>query len=181
MRALFDTNVFGPWYMIKAVLPGMRTRKRGHIVNVSSIGGLVTFPAVGFYHMTKFAVEGLSETLAKEVTPFGIGVTVVEPGAFRTDFRGRSVKQSPRLPAYAETAGASRDRVLAGDGKQENDPVLGVQAIIRALEAVKPPLHLLLGNDALEQARQKVADLTRDFDAWEELTRSTKFRAVARA
>lgn len=176
VRELFDTNVFGAWHMIKEVLPGMRAHKSGHIVNMSSIGGLTTFPAVGFYHMAKFALEGLSETLAKEVAPFGIGVTVVEPGAFRTNFRGQSMKQSPvRLPVYAATTGAARDKVLAGDGKQENDPVLGAKAIIAAAEADRPPLHLLLGNDALEQARQKVADLTRDFDAWEELTRSTKF------
>ncbi|WP_349017040.1 SDR family NAD(P)-dependent oxidoreductase [Bradyrhizobium sp. Arg237L] len=92
VRAMFETNIFGTWNMIKAVLPGMREHGRGHVVNMSSVGGITTFPDVGFYHMAKFAVEGLSETLAKEVAPFGIGVTVVEPGGFRTDFRGRSMK-----------------------------------------------------------------------------------------
>jgi NAD(P)-dependent dehydrogenase (short-subunit alcohol dehydrogenase family) len=97
VRALFETNIFGTWNMIKAVLPGMRERGRGHIVNISSVGGLTTSPAVGFYHMAKFAVEGLSETLAKEITLFGLGVTVVEPGAFRTDFRVASRAGAEKL------------------------------------------------------------------------------------
>ncbi|NPD67906.1 SDR family NAD(P)-dependent oxidoreductase [Lichenicola cladoniae] len=177
VRAMFETNVFGPWNMIKAVLPGMRNRKTGYVVNISSVGGLVTYPAVGFYHMAKFALEGLSETLAKEVAPFGIGVTVVEPGAFLTDFRGGSAKQSNiRLPAYADTAGKARDNVFAAHGKQENDPVLGAQAIITAIEAALPPLHLVIGGDALDQIRQKIVDLKRDLDTWEDLTRSTKFQ-----
>lgn len=174
---MFETNLFGPWNMIKAVLPGMRLRARGYVVNISSVGGLVTYPGVGFYHMAKFALEGLSETLAKEVAPFGIGVTVVEPGAFLTDFRGGSAKQSNiRLPAYVNTAGKARDNVFAAHGKQENDPVPGAQAIITAIEADQPPLHLVIGGDALDQIRQKVVDLQRDLDTWEELTRSTKFQ-----
>ncbi len=182
VRAMFETNVFGPWNMIKAALPGMRDRGHGHVVNISSVGGLVTYSAVGFYHMAKFAVEGLSETLAKEVAPFGIGVTVVEPGAFRTEFRGRSVKQSSiRLPAYASTAGKARDNVLAAHGKQENDPVLGAKAIITVLEAASPPLHLVIGGDALDQIRQKLSDLQRDFDTWEDVTRGTKFQQTTPA
>jgi NAD(P)-dependent dehydrogenase (short-subunit alcohol dehydrogenase family) len=176
VRATFETNVFGTWHMIKAVLPGMRERKRGHIVNLSSVGGLTTFPAVGFYHMAKFAVEGLSETLAQEIAPFGLGVTVVEPGAFRTDFRGASMKQSNvRLPAYAQTAGKARDSVLAAHGKQQGDPVLGSNAIIAALEADRPPLHLVLGGDALDLVRKKLVNLQHDLDMWETLTRSTSF------
>jgi NAD(P)-dependent dehydrogenase (short-subunit alcohol dehydrogenase family) len=178
VRAMFETNIFGTWNMITAVLPGMRERGRGHVVNMSSVGGITTFPAVGFYHMAKFAVEGLSETLAKEVAPFGIGVTVVEPGGFRTDFRGRSMKQSNiRLPAYAGTAGKARDNLLAAHGKQQGDPMRGAKAIITALEADEPPLHLVIGGDALDLIRKKVADLQRDLDTWEELTRSTDFRA----
>jgi NAD(P)-dependent dehydrogenase (short-subunit alcohol dehydrogenase family) len=178
IRALFETNVFGPLNLIKAALPGMRRRGRGHIVNLSSIGGIVTFPAVGHYHMAKFAVEALSETLAQEVAPLGIGVTVVEPGAFRTDFRGpASVKQSAtRIAAYAGTAGKARDAVLAGHGKQQGDPARGARAIITAVEAERPPLHLVIGGDALGQFRQKLADLHRELDAWEEVTRSTDFR-----
>ena len=180
VRALFEANIFGTWNMIKAVLPGMRARGRGHIVNISSVGGLTTFPGVGFYHMAKFAVEGLSETLAKEVIPLGLGVTVVEPGAFRTEFRGSSMKQSRvRLPAYAGTAGKSRDGVLAGHGKQQGDPVLGAKAIISALEGERPPLHLVLGADALDLIRQKITDLQRDLDTWETLTRSTRFKRAS--
>jgi NAD(P)-dependent dehydrogenase (short-subunit alcohol dehydrogenase family) len=177
VRAMFETNVFGTWNMIKAVLPGMRERGRGHVVNISSVGGLTTFPGVGFYHMAKFAVEELSETLAKELAPFGLGVTVVEPGAFRTDFRGGSMKQSNvRLAAYADTVGKARDGVTAAHGKQQGDPVLGGKAIIAALEADKPPLHLVLGGDALDLIRSKLDDLGRELDTWEELTRSTSFR-----
>jgi NAD(P)-dependent dehydrogenase (short-subunit alcohol dehydrogenase family) len=176
VHAMFETNVFGPWYMAKAALPGMRERKRGHVVNISSVGGMVTYPAVGFYHMAKFALEGFSETLAKEVAPFGIGVTVVEPGAFRTEFRGTSSKQSSiRLSAYAATAGKARDNVFAANGKQENDPVLGARAIIQAVETDKPPLHLVIGGDALDQIRRKLADLSQELNIWEDLTRSTKF------
>ncbi len=156
VRAMFETDVFGLWSMTKAVLPGMRQRGRGHVVNISSVGGMVTYPAVGFYHMAKFAVEGLSDTLAQELAPFGIGVTVVAPGAFRTDFRGGSMQQSPiRLPEYADTAGKARDRVLAGNGTQENDPVLGARAIIAAVAADAPPVHLIIGGDALDQVRAR--------------------------
>ena len=127
MRALFETDLFAPVALIKAVLPGMRARRRGHIVNVSSIGGLVTYPGVGYYHMVKFAVEALSDALAKEVTPLGIGVTVVAPGAFRTDFRGpESIRQSAtRIDDYAETAGKARAGTQAGHGKQQGDPPAG--------------------------------------------------------
>lgn len=182
VRATFETNVFGTWNMIKAVLPGMRERGRGHIVNISSVGGLTTFPAVGFYHMAKFAVEGLSETLATEIAPFSLGVMVVEPGAFWTDFRGASLKQSNvRLSAYADTAGKARDSVFSAHGKQQGDPVLGSNAIITALESAQPPMHLVLGGDALDLIRKKVADLRHDLDTWDELTRSTDFRAVGKA
>ena len=176
IRAQFDTNVHGPIAMMQAVLPGMRQRGKGHIVNVSSIGGLTTFPNVGYYHASKYALEGLSETLAKEMAPFGIGVTVVEPGAFRTDFRGRSMRQSKvRLPEFADTLGKQRDALLNAHGKQHNDPAKGAAAIIEAVKAKKPPLHLLLGADALDLARKQLAVMARDFDEWEALTRSTEF------
>ncbi|MBI0327243.1 oxidoreductase [Burkholderia plantarii] len=176
LRAMFETNVYGTWHTIKAVLPGMRERGRGHVVNISSVGGITVFPGVGFYHMTKFAVEGLSETLAKEVAPLGIGVTVVEPGAFRTDFRGESMRQSAvRLPAYRDTAGRSRDGVLAGHGTQRGDPVRASESIIAALRAGRAPLHLVLGGDALDLIRAKLAELGRELDAWEAVTRGTDF------
>ena len=177
VRAMFETDVFGPVNLIKAALPGMRARRQGHIVNISSVGGYVTFPAVGYYHMAKFALEGLSDTLAKELAPFGIGCTVVAPGAFRTDFRGPSGKQSAiRIDDYADTAGLARDKVLAGHGTQRGDPMRGAQAIITAVEAPRPPVHLIIGGDGLDQVRQKIIELQHDFDAWEELTRSTDFR-----
>lgn len=175
IRTLFDTDLFAPINLIKAVLPGMRARRRGHIVNVSSIGGLVTYPGVGWYHMVKFGVEAMSETLAKEVAPLGIGVTVVAPGAFRTDFRGpESIKMAATvIDDYADTAGKARSGTQAGHGKQRGDPVLGARAIITALEARKPPMHLLIGGDALDQLRTKLDEMRRETDDWEEVTRST--------
>jgi NADP-dependent 3-hydroxy acid dehydrogenase YdfG len=180
IRAQFDTNVHGVIALIQAVLPGMRRRAKGHVVNVSSIGGLTTFPNVGYYHATKYALEGLSETLAKEMAQFGIGVTVVEPGAFKTEFRGRSMRQSSiRLPEFAETLGKQRDALLGSHGKQSNDPDKGAAAIIEAIKAEHPPLHLLLGADALDLARKQLAAMAAEFDAWETLTRSTAFDQTA--
>ncbi len=176
VRALFETDVFAPVNLIKAVLPGMRARRSGHIVNISSICGYVTFPAIGYYHMAKFALEALSDTLAKEVAPFGIGVTALAPGAFRTDFRGPSGKQSAtRIDAYAETAGAARDRVVAGHGTQRGDPARAAQAIVSALEAAHPPVHLLLGGDAADLAKQKLGELQASFAESEAVTRGTDF------
>ncbi len=175
MRRLFETCLFGPVNLIKAVLPGMRERQRGHIVNFSSIGGIVTFPGVGYYNMVKAGVEALSDVLAKEVASLGIGVTVVAPGAFRTDFRGPdSVRQaSTRIADYDGTAGKARDGTVAGHGKQPGDPVRGVHAVIKAVESKKPPVHLLLGSDALDQLRSKLDALRSETDAWEDLTCST--------
>jgi NAD(P)-dependent dehydrogenase (short-subunit alcohol dehydrogenase family) len=177
VRALFETNLFGPINLIKAVLPGMRRRRHGHIVNISSIGGLVTYPGVGYYHMVKFGVEAMSDTLAKEVAPLGIGVTVVAPGAFRTDFRGpASIKQSAtRIGDYDDTAGKGRAGTEAGHGKQQGDPVRGARAIIAAVEAEKSPVHLPIGGDALDQIRGKLNDMRHETDRWEELIRSTDF------
>lgn len=179
IRALFETNVFGLVNVTRAALPAMRARRAGYVVNLSSVGGLVTFPAYGYYHMTKFAVEGFSETLHAELEPFGIGVMVVEPGAFRTKFRGGSLKQSAvRLDAYADTVGKARDRIIAADGTQENDPVRGADAIVTALEAEHPPLHLVLGGDALDLIRAKIDALRSELDAWEHVARATKFVAT---
>ena len=180
VRAMFEANVFGPVALTKALMPGMRNRKHGHVINISSVGGLVTYPAVGYYHMAKFAIEGLSETLAKELMPFGINVTVVEPGAFRTNFRGSTDAKQPttRIAAYAETAGKARDNVFAAHGHQQGDPTRGARAIITAVEAERPPLHLVIGGDALDQIRQKITDLSRELDTWEELSRSTNFQTT---
>jgi NAD(P)-dependent dehydrogenase (short-subunit alcohol dehydrogenase family) len=175
VRALFDTNVFGLAAVTRAVLPGMRARRSGHVVNVSSLGGLAGFGATGYYHATKFAVEGLSESLAAEVAPLGIGVTIVEPGAFRTNWSGPSMKQSAtRIEDYAETAGKRREATLATYGNQPGDPARAAEAVVTALEAGEPPLRLLLGTAALGVARGKIEALQREFARWEDLSRSTE-------
>ncbi len=176
VRALVETNFFGLARMIHEVLPGMRERRHGNIVNISSIGGLVGFPGVGYYNATKFAVEGLSESLAKEVAPLGIKVLVVEPGPFRTDWAGRSLKKSPRqMPEYAETAGAFRERITSRSGKQVGDPVRAAKAILKVLESDNAPLHLTLGVIALETARNKLEKLRSELDAWEETSLSADY------
>lgn len=176
VRAMVETNFFGLARMINVVLPGMRRRQRGSIVNISSIGGLVGFPGVGYYNATKFAVEGLSESLAKEVAPLGIKVLLVEPGPFRTDWAGRSLKKSSlQIPEYAQTAGAFRERITGRSGKQAGDPVRAGEAILKALEADNPPLHLVLGLIALETARTKIEKLSMELDAWEDTSLSADF------
>jgi NAD(P)-dependent dehydrogenase (short-subunit alcohol dehydrogenase family) len=175
-RALLETNFFGLASMIHKVLPGMRTRRHGSIVNISSIGGLVGFPGVGYYNASKFAVEGLSEALAKEVAPLGIKVLIVEPGPFRTDWAGRSLQKSPQqIPEYTETAGAFRERITSRNGKQVGDPVRAGEAIIKALHSEKAPLHLVLGLIALETARNKIEKLNAELDAWEETSLSADY------
>lgn len=171
VRAMFETNLFGLIEMTKAVLPGMRKRRSGHIVNISSIGGIVGFAATGYYHATKFAVEGLSESLSVELAPLGIRVIAVEPGPFRTDWAGRSIQQSAiRIDDYEQTAGERRRQTEARSGNQPGDPVRAAEAIITAVEADDPPRHLLLGRPALQLARQKLDALRQEFDAWEKVT-----------
>ena len=176
VRALFETNVFGLIDMTKAVLPLMREQRSGLIVNVTSIGGLTSFAATGYYHGTKYAVEGLSESLAIEVKPLGIDVLIVEPGPFRTNWAGASIKQSGvRLDAYEQTAGERRRQTEARSGSQAGDPVRGAQAIIDAALSDAPPLRLLLGKVALDLARKKIDSLEKDFDAWEKTTLAADF------
>ena len=178
VRRMFEINLFGLAEMTRAVLPGMRARRRGHVVNISSIGGLRAFPAVGFYNATKFAVVGLSEALAQEVAPLGIRVTIVEPSGFRTDWAGRSADEAPaEIADYAETAGANRRAIRRASGRQAGDPVRAAAAIIAAVEAPEPPLHLLLGKAALKGARLKLDQLRADFDAWEATTVGADFPA----
>ena len=179
VHALFETDLFAPIRLIKAVMPGMRARGRGHIVNVSSVGGLVSYPGVGYYNMVKAGVEAMSDALAQEAGPLGIGVTVVAPGAFRTGFRGpESLKVSQTvIDDYVDTAGKSRARTQAGHGKQQGDPVLGARAIIAAVQADQPPVHLLIGGDALDQLRAKLDGMRRETDAWEAVTRGTDLSA----
>jgi NAD(P)-dependent dehydrogenase (short-subunit alcohol dehydrogenase family) len=176
VRAMVDTNFFGLARMIRAVLPGMRKRRRGFIVNISSNGGLQAFPGFGYYNATKFAVEGLSEALAKEVELLGIKVLLVEPGPFRTDWAGRSLRRAnERIPEYAETAGVPLERLMSGSGKQVGDPVRASEAIIKAVESENMPLHLVLGKIAVETARSKIELLRCDVDAWEEVALSADY------
>ena len=171
VRNMFDINVFGLANMIQEILPVMRAQKSGHIVNIASIGGLVGFPAVGFYNATKFAVDGLSESLAKEVAPLGIKVTIVAPSGFRTDWAGRSANNSPVvIEDYATTAGKNKSDIRGYSGNQPGDPARAAQAIVKAVEADNPPLRLLLGAGALKGARIKLEQLKNDFDNWEETT-----------
>ena len=178
IRAQFEANLFGLVAMTQTVLPGMRARKRGHIVNISSQGGLVGFPGVGFYNASKFAVEGLSEALAGEIGPLGLGVTIVEPGPFRTDWGGRSLRAPKHeIEAYAETAGARRRGISGYSGKQAGDPVRAAAAIVKAVESEHPPLHLLLGRQALDVVRGKLAALSAEIDAWEATSLSADYPA----
>jgi NAD(P)-dependent dehydrogenase (short-subunit alcohol dehydrogenase family) len=146
IRAQFDTNVFGLFALTRAVLPGMRTRRQGHVVNLTSVAGLAGFPGSGYYAASKHAVEGWSDSLAAEVGPLGIAVTCVEPGPFRTDWAGRSLQQTPvTIVDYADTAGARMDSTRGYSGEQPGDPVRAGKAIIAAVEEPNPPRHLVLG------------------------------------
>jgi len=176
IRKMFEVNFFGTSAMIHAVLPGMRQRRRGVVVNVSSIGGLRSFPAVGYYNATKFAVEGLSEALWQEVEPLGIRVMVVEPSGFRTDWAGRSANEATlELADYVATAGLGRAQVREISGKQAGDPARAAQAIVAAVESGNPPHHLLLGNAAFDGAMSKLAELRSDFVAGEAVARGADF------
>jgi NAD(P)-dependent dehydrogenase (short-subunit alcohol dehydrogenase family) len=176
VRRMFEINVFGVSRMIHAVLPGMRKRSSGFIVNFSSIGGLCAFPALGYYNATKFAVEGLSEALWQEVEPLGIRVMLVEPSGFRTDWAGRSANDSLReIADYAATAGKSRQQVRAISGKQRGDPVRAAQAIVAAIASMHPPHHLLLGNDAFDVALAKLDQLRKEFLAGESVSRGADY------
>ena len=176
VRKMFEVNVFGLSRMTQAVLPGMRKRRSGCIVNVSSVGGLRGMPSFGQYCATKFAVEGLSEALRHEVEPLGIQVMVVEPSGFRTDWAGRSANESAhQIDDYMATAGKVRATARADSGKQPGDPVRAVKAIIHALASGKPPHHLLLGNDAFEGAMAKLDELRKEFAAGEAVARAADF------
>ncbi len=176
VRRMFEINVFGLSRMIQAALPGMRRRRKGFIINFSSIGGLRAFAATGYYHATKFAVEGLSESLWQEVEPLGIRVMVVEPSGFRTDWAGRSANESKRvIDDYAATAGARRIQLRSASGKQAGDPVRAVHAIVKAVESPNPPHHLLLGNFAYNAATERLEELRKEFAAWEAVARGADF------
>jgi NAD(P)-dependent dehydrogenase (short-subunit alcohol dehydrogenase family) len=174
MRRQFDVNVFGAVAMMKAVLPYMRQRRRGHILNITSMGGFITLPGIAYYCGSKFALEGISEVVGKEVEGFGIAVTAVAPGSFRTDWAGRSMVRSPRSIAdYDALFDPVRQARQEKSGKQLGDPRKAARAMLEAIASTNPPAHLLLGSDALGLVRQKLEALEEEIAAWEATTRST--------
>jgi len=174
MRRQFDVNVFGAVAMMKAVLPYMRQRRRGHILNITSMGGFITLPGIAYYCGSKFALEGISEVVGKEVEGFGIAVTAVAPGSFRTDWAGRSMVRSPRSIAdYDALFDPVRQARQEKSGKQLGDPRKAARAMLEAIGSANPPAHLLLGSDALGLVRQKLGALEKEIAAWEATTRST--------
>jgi NAD(P)-dependent dehydrogenase (short-subunit alcohol dehydrogenase family) len=175
-RQLFDTNVFGTVNVIRAVLPHFRARNRGHIVNFSSVAGVIGIAGCSFYCASKHAVEGLSESLAQELAPFGIAVTLVEPGGFRTNFAGGSLKWSEtELPAYTGTVGKMRRYMSSYHGTQSGDPAKAAAAIVRAVCSSTPPLRLPLGPDAVEVVRKKLAAVSSNLETWLEVSSATNF------
>lgn len=176
MRRQFEVNVFGAVGMMKAVLPFMRQRRAGHIINITSMGGFITMPGIAYYCGSKFALEGISEVLAKEVKAFGIAVTAVAPGSFRTDWAGRSMIRTDRSIAdYDSLFDPIRRAREEKSGKQAGDPRKAAAAILALVEAENPPEHLLLGADALALVRDKLKSLSAEIVAWEDLTLSTSF------
>ncbi|MFF0905394.1 UNVERIFIED_CONTAM: oxidoreductase [Kocuria sp. CPCC 205316] len=178
VHQLFDTHVFGTVRTIKAVLPGMRARRSGTIVNLSSIGARICPEGSGYYAAVKAAIEALTLSLRKEVAPLGITAMVVEPGAFRTDFADRSLTQSAEpIADYAQTAGRRRKEHDTVHGTQMGDPAKAAAALITAVESDEVPYMLLLGNDASDAFRAALDTLRTEVDDWESLSRSTDFDA----
>jgi NAD(P)-dependent dehydrogenase (short-subunit alcohol dehydrogenase family) len=174
MRGQFDVNVFGAVAVIKAFLPFMRQRRRGHIINITSMGGYITMPGISYYSGSKFALEGISETLAKEVKGLGIAVTAVAPGSFRTDWAGRSMVRSARsISDYDTLFDPIRQSRIDKSGKQLGDPDRAAAAILTLVDMPEPPEHLLIGSDALGVVRAKLDAMQASLASHEELTRST--------
>ncbi len=176
LQRQFAANVFGPVAMTKAVLPGMRARRRGHIVNVTSMGGFITMPGISFYCGSKFALEGISEALGKEVAGLGIRVTALAPGQFRTDWAGRSMDRTPRSIAdYDAVMDPIRTARQAKSGKQPGDPAKAAQVLLALVEAAHPPVRLFLGADALGLVEPKLESMKAELASWDKLSRSTSF------
>lgn len=174
MRQQFDVNVFGAVAVTKAFVPFFRQRRAGHIINITSMGGFITMPGIAYYCGSKFALEGISDTLSKELKPFGIAVTAVAPGSFRTDWAGRSMRRSERSIAdYDATFDPIRTARQNKSGKQLGDPVKAARAMLTLIASDAPPAHLLLGSDALQLVRERLATMTQEIEAWEAVTRST--------
>jgi NAD(P)-dependent dehydrogenase (short-subunit alcohol dehydrogenase family) len=173
---MFQTNLYGLIRTTRAFLPHFRERRSGHILNLSSIGGLIGMPGWGFYNTTKFAVEGFTEALAGEMKPLGVHVTAIEPGAFRTEFLGRSGKLAEKeLPEYAQSAGQARDYLRNNNGKQPGNPQRAIEAMIDVVNSPNPPVHLILGKIAFKRFRDKLTQWNKDLDAWEAVTTGADF------
>lgn len=176
-RRMFEINFWGLMHMTNAVLPHMRAQKSGHIINFSSIGGLTSFPTLGYYHATKYAVEGISESLAKELTPFNIAVTLIEPSGFRTDWGGRSsVKTDTQIPELKDSfVGQMLQGVQQNGGQESGDPAKAAAAVIKVVETPSPPLRLLLGKAAYQAATHKFTGMLSDIEEWKEITLNSDF------
>lgn len=176
VRKLFDTNYFGVVDTLKAVLPGMRARRSGHVINISSMTGLVANPPNAYYSSTKFALEALTEALAKEVGPLGIKVSAVEPGAFRTDWAARSMQESSTpIEDYAENVGARKTMIKEFANHLPGDPRKVAEAVLMLSTLDEPPLRLLLGRDVLKAVRDKLGELSASIDEWEAVTKNVNF------
>jgi len=174
MRRQFEVNVFGAVAMMKAVLPFMRRRRCGHILNITSMGGYITMPGIAYYCGSKFALEGISETLGKEVKHLGIAVTAVAPGSFRTDWAGRSMTRTPRsISDYDALFDPIRKAREEKSGKQLGDPIKAARAMLAVIASDCPPAHLLLGSDAMTLVRNKLSELEEEIGTWESITVST--------
>jgi NAD(P)-dependent dehydrogenase (short-subunit alcohol dehydrogenase family) len=179
IRAQFDANAFGLFAVTRAVLPVMRAQRNGHVINITSVAGLVGFPGSGYYAASKHAVEGFSDALLAEVGPLGIKVTCVEPGPFRTDWAGRSLIQTPsHIADYADTAAARMARTAQGSGNQPGDPVRAAQAMIRITEAEKPPRHLVLGAFGVDAVANRLRAALAEIEAWREVSVGTDYPAA---
>ena len=176
IHAQFDANVFGLFALTRAVLPGMRARRGGHVLNITSVAGFVGFPGSGYYAASKHAVEGWSDALAAEGKPLGIKVTCIEPGPFRTDWAGRSLKQTPnRIAAYADTAGARMKGTADVSGKQPGDPARAAEAMIRITEVENPPRHLVLGAFGIDAVTAKLKASLAEIEQWRDTGLATDF------
>lgn len=179
VKDAFDANVYGAYRLIRTFLPHMRARKSGHILNISSMAGFVGGPGFCFYSATKFALEGMSEALAKEVAPFGIRVTLVEPGPFRTDFRSeKSLRAAPAMEVYADTVGRFRKMLTDTDGKQPGDPRRAADAMMAVVASDKPPLRLPLGDICTQAMRAKLGSVAEEMDRWAAVSAATSFEPV---
>ncbi len=178
IRAQFDANVFGLFAMTRAVLPGMRARRAGHIINITSMAGFIGFPGSGYYSASKHAVEGFSDSLAVELKPLNIAVTCVEPGPFRTDWAGRSLKQTQtHVAEYQETVGARLKQTSGYSGKQAGDPVRAARAMMRLVEEDVPPRHLVLGAIAFDGVTKKLRERLEQIEARRETALGADFPA----